>query len=201
MAETETVAREAAPKVAPRVVDGVEYPAVGTYVLDPAHTRLGFSVRHMAVAKVRGSFTRFSGTVQIAERPEDSSVSVTIDPDSVDTRDETRDNHLRSSDFFDVEHHPEWRFESVSVRTVEPGRFEVDGNLTIRGVTRLVTLDLELEGVVTDPWGNHRVGFSARTSIDRDDFGVSFGAVMETGGLVVGKKVDIEIEAEATLQS
>jgi len=186
--------------VAPRVVEGVEYPAVGTYQIDTAHTTLGFSVRHMAVSKVRGSFTRFSGTLEIAERPEDSSVTVTIEPNSVDTRDETRDGHLRSDDFFAVAEHPEWRFESIAVRTVEPGEFEVDGHLTIRGVTRQVTLALVLEGVVTDPYGNHRVGFSARTTINRDDFGVSFGAVMESGGLVVGKKVDIEIEAEAVRQ-
>ncbi len=191
---------QAATPVAPRVVDGVEYPAVGTYAIDPAHTTVGFSVRHMAVSKVRGAFVGIQGSFEVAERPEDSSVTVTIDPNSVDTRDETRDNHLRSADFFDVTNHPEWRFESIAVRTVKPGRFEVDGHLTIRGVTQKVELELELEGVVTDPYGNHRVGFSARTSINRDDFGVSFGAVMEGGGLVVGKKVDIEIEAEAVLQ-
>jgi polyisoprenoid-binding protein YceI len=195
MADTQATA---AP-VAPRVVDGVEYPAVGRYEIDQAHTTLGFSVRHMAVSKVRGSFVRFSGTFDVADRPEDSSVTVTIDPNSVDTRDETRDNHLRSGDFFDVESYPEWRFESLAVRTVKPGRFEVDGHLTIHGVTKEVTLDLELEGVVTDPYGNHRVGFAARTSLNRDDYGVSLSPVMESGGLVVGKKVDIEIEAEAVL--
>lgn len=196
MANAETVA----PAVAARVVDGVQYPAVGTYGFDTAHTTLGFTVRHMAVSKVRGSFTRFGGEIHIAERPEDSSVSVTIEPDSVDTREENRDNHLRSEDFFDVAHHPEWRFESVAVRPAGAADFEIDGHLTIRGVTKEVTLAAELEGVVTDPYGNHRVGFSARTTINRDDFGVSFGAVMEGGGLVVGKKVDIEIEAEAVLQ-
>jgi polyisoprenoid-binding protein YceI len=196
MSNTET----SPPKAVARVVDGIEYPAVGTYALDTTHTGLGFTVRHMAVSKVRGSFSRFEGTFEVAERPEDSSVVVTIDPDSIETRDEGRDNHLRSSDFFDVANHPQWRFESFAVRTVRPGQFEVDGHLTIRGVTRPVTLQLELEGVVTDPYGNHRVGFSAKTQINRDDFGVSFGAVMESGGLVVGKKVDIEIEAEAVRQ-
>lgn len=197
MASTEAKATT----VTARVVDGVAYPAVGSYVIDGAHTRLGFSVRHMAVSKVRGSFSRFQGTFEVGERPEDSSVTVTIDPDSVETRDQARDDHLRSNDFFDVTNHPEWRFESLAVRTLRPGEFEVDGELTIRGVTRPITLQLTLEGVVTDPYGNHRVGFSARTQINRDDFGVSFGAVMESGGLVVGKKVDIEIEAEAVRQA
>jgi polyisoprenoid-binding protein YceI len=186
--------------VTARVVNGVEYPATGNYVLDTAHTSIGFTVRHMAVSKVRGTFTRFEGSFDIAEDAADSSVHVTIDPNSVDTRDENRDNHLRSDDFFDVANHPQWSFDSTSVRETGPGELEVAGDLTIRGVTRPVTLALTVEGVVTDPFGNHRVGFSARTSINRDDFGVSFGAVMESGGLIVSKKVDIEIEAEATRQ-
>jgi polyisoprenoid-binding protein YceI len=186
--------------VTARVVNGVEYPATGSYLLDAAHTSIGFSVRHMAVSKVRGTFTKFDGSFEIADDVADSKVHVTIDPNSVDTRDETRDNHLRTDDFFGVANHPQWTFDSTSVRETGPGEFEVVGDLTIRGVTRPVTLALTLEGVVTDPFGNHRVGFSARTTINRDDFGVSFGAVMESGGLVVGKKVDIEIEAEATRQ-
>ncbi|MGB7050072.1 MAG: YceI family protein [Acidimicrobiales bacterium] len=196
MSDTETQAQP----VTARVVNGVEYPAVGSYLLDPAHTSVGFSVRHMAVSKVRGTFTKFDGSIEIAEDAADSKVHVAIEPNSVDTRDETRDNHLRSDDFFDVANHPQWTFESTAVREVGPGELVVDGDLTIRGVTKPVTLALILEGVVTDPYGNHRVGFSARTSLNRDDFGVSFGAVMESGGLVVGKKVEIEIEAEATRQ-
>jgi polyisoprenoid-binding protein YceI len=187
--------------VSSRTVNGVEYPAVGTYVLDTAHTVLGFGVRHMAVSKVRGSFTKFEGTLQLAEDPADSTVSVTIDASSVDTREENRDNHLRTNDFFDVENHPTWTFTSTAIRPVSATEWKVDGDLTIRGVTRPVTLDASLEGVVQDPYGNHRVGFSAKTSINRDDFGVSFNAVMEAGGVVVAKKVDIEIEAEAVLQS
>jgi polyisoprenoid-binding protein YceI len=182
------------------VVNGVEYPAVGTYELDPAHTSVGFAVRHMAVSKVRGTFTKFDGSFEIGDDAADSKVHVTIDPNSVDTRDENRDNHLRTNDFFDVANYPQWTFDSTAVREVGPGELVVDGDLTIRGVTKPVTLVLTLEGVVTDPFGNHRVGFSARASINRDDFGVSFGAVMESGGLVVGKKIEIEIEAEATRQ-
>ncbi len=188
-------------EVTTRIVNGAEYPAVGTYKLDPSHTRLGFAVRHMAVSKVRGGFNRFDGTLELAEDPVDSKISVTIEADSVDTRDENRDNHLRTNDFFDVPNHPSWTFVSTEIRPVDATDWKVDGDLTIRGTTKQVTLDVELEGVVKDPYGNHRVGFSAKTTIDREDFGVAFGAVMEAGGLVVGKKVDIEIEAEAVLQS
>jgi len=187
--------------VTSRIVDGVEYPAVGTYPLDVSHTRLGFAVRHMAVSKVRGDFKDFSGTLELAENPADSKVTVTIQAGSVDTHDENRDNHLRTNDFFDVENHPTWTFTSTAIRPITSSEWNVDGDLTIRGVTKQVTLDATLEGVVTDPYGFHRVGFSAKTTIDREDFGVSFNGVMEAGGLVVGKKVDIDIEAEATLQA
>ena len=187
-------------EVTSRTVDGVEYPAVGTYALDVSHTNLGFTVRHMAVSKVRGSFPKFEGTLEIAEKPEDSKVSVTIDAVSVDTRDENRDNHLRTNDFFDVENHPTWTFVSTAITPVNATEWKVEGDLTIRGTTKPVTLDATLEGVVKDPYGNHRVGFSAKTTINREDFGVAFGAVIDAGGLVVAKKVDIEIEAEATLQ-
>jgi len=186
--------------VTSRIVDGVEYPAVGTYPIDTSHTRLGFAVRHMAVSKVRGDFKEFGGTLELAENPVDSKVSVTIQAGSVDTHDENRDNHLRTNDFFDVENHPTWTFTSTTIRPISATEWNVDGDLTIRGVTKQVTLDAVLEGVVQDPYGQHRVGFSAKTTIDREEFGVSFNGVMEAGGLVVGKKVDIEIEAEATLQ-
>jgi len=187
--------------VSTRTVDGVEYPAVGTYAIDVSHTRLGFAVRHMAVSKVRGEFKDFSGTLELAENPADSKISVTIQAGSVDTHDENRDNHLRTNDFFDVENHPTWSFTSTAIRPRSAGEWDVDGDLTIRGVTKQVTLDATLEGVVNDPYGLHRVGFSATTSIVRDDFGVSFNAALETGGVVVGKKVDIDLEVEATLQA
>jgi polyisoprenoid-binding protein YceI len=188
-------------EVAGRTVNGVEYPAVGTYAIDVSHTQLGFAVRHMAVSKVRGRFSTFEGSLELAEDPTDSKVSLTIDANSVDTRDENRDNHLRTNDFFDVANHPTWTFSSTAITPESATEWKVEGDLTIRGVTRPVTLDVSLEGVVKDPYGNHRVGFSASTTIDREDFGVSFGAVMEAGGLVVAKKVNIEIELEAVLQS
>jgi polyisoprenoid-binding protein YceI len=187
--------------VTSRTVDGVEYPAVGTFAIDTSHTRLGFAVRHMAVSKVRGGFTDFSGTLELAENPVDSKINVTIQAASVDTHDENRDNHLRTNDFFDVENHPTWTFASTAIRPRSASEWDVDGDLTIRGVTKQVTLDATLEGVVKDPYGNHRVGFSATTSIIRDDFGVSFNAALETGGVIVSKKVDIDLEIEATLQA
>ena len=192
MAETE---------VTTRTVDGAVYPAVGTYDIDVSHTRLGIAVRHMAVSKVRGEFKEFSGTLELAENPVDSKVSVTIQAGSVETKDENRDNHLRTNDFFDVENHPTWTFTSTAIRPVTATEWHVDGDLTIRGVTQQVTLDATLEGVVKDPYGFHRVGFSATTSIDREDFGVSFNGVLEAGGVIVSKKVDIDIEVEATLRS
>ena len=188
-------------EVTTRTVDGVEYPAVGTYDIDPSHTELGFAVRHMAVSKVRGRLSKFSGTLVLAEDPADSKATVTIDATSVDTRDENRDGHLRTNDFFDVENHPTWTFVSTAIKPEGGTDFKVDGDLTIRGTTKPVTLDVSLEGVVKDPYGNHRVGFSASTTINREDFGVAFGAVMEAGGLVVAKKVDIQIELEAVLQA
>ncbi len=183
-----------------RTVEGVELPLVGTYALDVAHSQVGFAVRHMAVSKVRGRFTKFDGTIQVAEDPTQSSVNVTIDANSVDTQDETRNNHLRTNDFFDVENHPTWTFVSTSV-VPDGKKWKVTGDLTIRGITRPVTLETSLEGVVKDPYGNLRAGFSATAEIDREDFDVSFGAVMDAGGLVVAKKVTIEIDAEAVLQA
>ena len=184
-----------------RTVNGTHYPAVGTYDIDVSHTRLGFAVRHMAVSKVRGEFKEFSGTLELAENPVDSKISVTMQAASVETKDENRDNHLRTNDFFDVEIHPTWTFTGTAIRPVTATEWHVDGDLTIRGVTKQVTLDATLEGVVQDPYGFHRVGFSASTTINRDDYGVSFNAALEAGGLVVSKKVDIDLEVEATLRA
>lgn len=187
--------------VSTRIVTDTEYPAVGIYDIDVSHTRLGFAVRHMAVSKVRGEFREFSGTLELAENPVDSNISVAIQAASVETKDENRDNHLRTNDFFDVENHATWTFTSTAIRPVTATEWHVDGDLTIRGVTKQVTLDAVLEGVVQDPFGFHRVGFSASTTVNRDDYGVSFNAALEAGGLVVSKKVDIDLEIEATLRS
>jgi polyisoprenoid-binding protein YceI len=184
-----------------REFEGITIPTPGKFRLDPAHTHAGFVPRHMMVAKVRGRFSKLEGTIEIAENPLDSSVEVTIDASSINTSEEARDNHIRTADFLDVEHHPSITFKSTLVVPVGKGAFAVTGDLTIRGVTKPVTLDVTLEGVVQDPYGNQRIGFSAQTEIDRHDFGVNFGAVMDTGGAVVGKTIKIEIEAEAVRES
>lgn len=184
-----------------RTVDSVEVPAAGTYALDASHSHVGFAVRHLMVSKARGRFADFSGSIQIAEDPLASSVDVTIDTASIDTRDERRDGHLRSGDFFDVETYPTMTYRSAKVTPAGKNRWTVEGDLTIRGVTRSIPLEVSFEGGATDPWGGARIGFSAKAELDRDDFGLSWNQTLETGGVVVGKKVTIEIEAEAIRQS
>ena len=181
----------------PRTVGGVALPSIGTYDIDAAHTQVGFVVRHMAVSKVRGRFERFSGVLEVAEEPTASTLQVEVDTASIDTHDESRDAHVRSADFLDVEQFPSMTFATTGIATARPGEWKVTGDLTIRGVTKPVTLDVTIEGVVMDPYGNERAGFTARGTIDRDEFGVSFNAVLDSGGLVVSKKVSLEIEAEA----
>ena len=185
----------------PRTIDGQEIPAAGAYSLDVSHSSVGFSVRHLMVGKTRGRFAAFTGTVVVAEDPLASSVEVEIDAASIDTRDEQRDGHLRSPDFFDVENHPTLSYRSTRVTPAGQGRWNVDGELTIRGVTRNVPLEVTYEGSVTDPWGNPRAGFSAKAELDREAFGLTWNQVLETGGVLVGKKVTIEIEAEGVRQS
>lgn len=180
-----------------RTVDGVEVPAPGRYTLDAAHTYVGFSVRHMAVARVRGRFENVEGTIHIDTEPTRSWVEATIDAASIDTRNPDRDAHLRSADFLDVERFPRIRFRSRQVRHVGGDRWEVDGDLTIRDVTRPVTLEVTYNGALADPWGNIRFGFEASTTINREDFGLTWNQVLETGGLLIGKEVRIEIEGEA----
>jgi polyisoprenoid-binding protein YceI len=184
-----------------RTVDGAEVPAAGTYALDASHSQVGFAVRHLMVSKTRGRFSDFAGTVEIGENPLQSSVEVTIQAASVDTRDEQRDGHLRSGDFFDAEAWPTLTYKSRSVRPVGGGEYIVEGDLTVKGVTQPVPLQLTFEGGATDPWGGVRVGFSAKAELDREAFGLSWNQALETGGVLVGKKVTIEIEAEAVKQS
>ena len=180
-----------------RTVDGVELPAPGAWEIDGSHSAASFSVKHLMVSRVRGRFGTLSGTVTIADDPTQSSVEVTIDTASINTNDHKRDEHLRSADFFDVERFPALTFHSTGVRHVKGARWEVDGELTIRDTTRPVTLDLELVGVESDPWGGQRVGFEAKTEIDREEFGLTWNAALESGGVVVGRKVRIELDVEA----
>ena len=182
------------------VEGGADGQAAGTYDLDLAHSYVGFAVRHLAVATVRGRFSDFDGVVVVGDDRTDAplrSAHVVIEAGSVDTCNDRRDDHLRSADFFDVATHPTWTFASTAVRSTAAGAFDVDGELTIRGTTCPVTLSAELGGVVVDPYGQVRIGFSAAGEIDRRDFGVSFGAVLDGGGLVVANQVRIEVEAEA----
>jgi polyisoprenoid-binding protein YceI len=184
-----------------RTHDGREIPASGTYVIDTSHSSAEFVVRHLGLSKVRGRFTRFSGDIQIADTPEESSVEVDIDVDSVDTSESNRDNHLRGPDFFHVEEHPSMSFKSTSVTPVDDETWEVGGLLSIRGVTRPVVLHTVFEGGDNTPFGDQRVGFSASTEINREDWDLGWNAVMESGGFVVGKKVKIELNVEAIRQA
>jgi len=183
-----------------RTVDGAEVPAPGTYGLDVSHSSVGFSVRHLMVSKTKGRFADFAGTVTIAEDPLASSVEVEINAASVDTRDETRDGHLRSPDFFDAERFPTITYRSTKVTPAGKGTWTVEGDLTVGDVTRSVPLEVSFEGAAKDPWGGTRIGFTARTELDREAFGLTWNQALETGGVLVGKQVKIDIEAEAIQQ-
>ena len=183
-----------------RTVDGLEVPAAGTYALDVAHSSVSFSVRHLMVSKTKGRFTDFTGTVVIGEDPLDSSVEVEIQVASVDTRDETRDGHLRSADFFDAEAYPVITYRSTRVTPASKGIWRVEGELTVHGTTVAVPLEVSFEGGAQDPWGGARIGFSASTEVDRAAFGLTWNQALETGGVLVGKQVKIDVEAEAVQQ-
>ena len=173
---------------------------VGTWDIDAAHSTVGFSVRHMMVSKVRGYFTRFSGEVVTAADPAQSTVNATIDMDSIDTRQEQRDAHIRSADFFDVGNHTHMTFRSTEVRT-DGADWTVIGDLTIKGITRSVELELELNGFGPDAYGGFRAGFSAKTEISRKQFGVDIDMPMDGGGVVVGDKISVELEIEGVLRT
>lgn len=173
-------------------------PATGTWTIDASHSEVGFSARHLMAARVRGSFKTFSGTIKIADTPETSSVTVSMDAASIETGTEDRDNHLRSADFLDVDNYPTLEFVSTEVRPIAGG-YEVDGGLTIRDSTQPVTLQMQYSGVIGDPWGNEKAIFSATTKINREDFGLTWNAPLEAGGWLVGKQVEIDIEVQAVL--
>ena len=172
----------------------------GTWTIDPVHSEVGFTVRHMMVSKVRGRFRAFSGEIVTGADPLDSSVTADIALDSIVTGQEQRDAHIRSADFFDVENHPTMTYRSTGVRAHGDG-YVVDGQLTLRGVTKEVPLALELNGFGPDAYGGTRAGFSATAEISRSDFGISWNAAIEGGGVVVSDKVTIQLEIEAVLQA
>src|SRR3954454_23553208 len=173
---------------------------VGTWDIDASHSTVGFSVRHMMVSKVRGYFREFSGEIVTAENPEQSGVTATIDLGSIDTRQDQRDAHIRSADFFDVENHPQMTFRSTAVRADGADWF-VDGELTLKGNTKPVTLALELNGFGPDAYGGTRAGFSAKTEISRSAFGVDIQMPMDGGGVVVADKIVVELEIQGVLRN
>jgi polyisoprenoid-binding protein YceI len=170
----------------------------GTWAIDTVHSHVGFVIKHMMVSKVRGHFATFSGQITTAPDPLDSSVSVSIDATSIDTANQMRDDHIRSADFFEVENHPAITFTSTAVRA-EGGEYVIDGDLTIRGTTRPVTLTVETPEFGPGPQGGTKAGFSAATEINRSDFGVSYNGPIPGGGVALGEKVQIVLEVEADL--
>jgi polyisoprenoid-binding protein YceI len=181
--------------------EGLTIPTTGTYLLDAAHKRVGFVARHMMVSKVRGEFADAAATITIGDDPMRSSVTATIQAASINTAQADRDAHLRSPEFLDVEQFPTLEFRSTGVKSRDGNEFVLSGELTIKGVTRPVDLEVEFEGVGRSPFGQDIFGFSASTEIDREDFGLTWNVALETGGVLVGRKVKIEIEGEAVRQA
>jgi polyisoprenoid-binding protein YceI len=170
----------------------------GTYTLDPSHTRIGFVARHAMVTKVRGSFNEFEGTATIdGANPAASSAQVTIQATSIDTRNAQRDEHLRSNDFLAMDEFPQITFVSTGVRQMDDATLELEGDLTIKGVTNRVAVPFTFEGIAQDPFGNVRVGFEGAVTINRKDYGITWNAALETGGVLVGDKITLEFEVSA----
>lgn len=173
----------------------------GVWDLDPAHSSLEFVARYLMATKVRGRFSEWTATLTTADRPADAHVEATIQAASITTHDETRDNHLRTADFFEVETHPTTDFRSTSIGDLDgANHFEVIGDLTARGVTKPVTLDAEFVGTMTDPYGRTKATFSATTELKRDDWGVSWNQALINGGVLVSKTIKVEIEVQFVLR-
>lgn len=169
----------------------------GTYTIDPAHSRLGFVARHAMVTKVRGSLGEFEGQARTGANLEGASIEVTAQMNSIDTGNADRDGHLRTGDFFEVEKYPTMTFRSTEIAAADEDTLRVTGDLTIKAVTKPVTIDFEFGGQATDPFGNERIGFDGSTVINRKDFGIEFNAALETGGVLVSDKITLEIEISA----
>lgn len=171
------------------------------YDIDSAHTRVGFEIGHLGISTVRGQFGEFSGSFKFDEKkPSDSMAVAEINVGSIDTNNDKRDTHLRSEEFFNSQKFPVMKFKSTEVQKVGDGHLKVKGDLTIGNVTKPVTLDTQLKGKVTDPWGNERVGFKATTKLDRRDYGLTWSKLLETGGLVVDNEVTVLIDVEGIAQ-
>lgn len=170
----------------------------GRYTIDPTHSRIGFVARHAMVTKVRGSFNEFEGSGSFdADNPQNSTIDLTIAAASIDTRNADRDAHLRSNDFFDMDTYPQISFVSTAVEQVGDDEYRVTGDLTIKGVTNPVTIDFEYTGAAVDPYGNQRIGLDGKTTVNRKDWGISWNAALEAGGVLVGEKVTLEFEVSA----
>jgi polyisoprenoid-binding protein YceI len=180
-----------------RTHDDREVPIAGVYQIDGTHTSVEFVGRHLMITKVRGRFSDVRGRITIAEEPEDSHVEVEIGVASLSTGDDNRDDHLKSADFFDVENFPTIDFRSTAVKARRDNTWELDGDLTVRGTTRPVTLQVDFDGAGVSPIGDERVGFSAATDINREDFGLTWNMALETGGVLVGKNARIELSVQA----
>ena len=172
-------------------------PVAGVYEIDGAHTSVEFVGRHLMITKVRGRFSDVRGQITIAEEPEHSHVEVEIGVASLSTGNDDRDAHLKSGDFFDVEHYPTITFASTGVKPLRGNTFELAGDLTVHGTTRLVTLQVDFDGGGASPMGDERIGFSAATEVNREDFGLTWNVALETGGLLVGKTARIELAVQA----
>ncbi|MGN7248997.1 YceI family protein [Janibacter anophelis] len=175
--------------------------AAGTYVIDPSHSEVGFVARHAMVTKVRGYFREIDGAITVADDIAASSAKAAMKVDSVDTGAADRDGHLKSADFFDAENHPEITFVSTGVSNVSGNEFDLTGDLTILGVTKPVTLKAEFDGTAQDPFGNVRAGFTASTVVEREDWGLTWNAALETGGVLVSKKITLNLEISAIKQA
>lgn len=176
-------------------------PQPGTYQIDPTHSSIEIIARHLMTTKVRGAFGDFSGEIIVGETPDDSSVSVEIQTASINTNTEDRDNHLRSPDFLHVEEHPTASFQSTGVEDKGNGEYVLNGDLTLAGVTKPIAIDFTFAGMATDPWGNARALFSGSTEIEREEFGLTWNQILEGGGLLVSKKLKVELEVQGVLSS
>jgi polyisoprenoid-binding protein YceI len=172
----------------------------GTYTIDPAHSRIQFAVRHLGIATVRGHFSGFEGTLELADDPSDWRAYGSVEVATVDTQEPQRDDDLRSANFFDAERFPQITFESKEIRRRDEGTLEIEGELTLHGVTRAITLDVDLQGSETDPWGNERIGLEARGQLSRSDYGMTFNQVLGSGNVLVSDKVRLIIDVSAVKQ-
>lgn len=173
----------------------------GSWSVDPAHSSVGFSVKHLGIANVRGTFDEFEGTLDIGAGDESARAHGTVKAVSINTNDAGRDEHLRSADFFGVEANPELRFESTTIRPVDDDTFEITGDLSMNGVTKPITLTAEIQGTETDPWGNERVALEVTGQLNRSDWDMTFNQALGSGNLLVGEKVKLSLDISAVKQS